>query len=161
MRPRWLLAAVALMMGMALLVASGCGQKAATTPTVPEKTSPSTAPAGASSVKIENRAFSPGSLTVTAGTKVTWTNADATPHTVTSDTNVFESGTLQDGGTFSFTFDSPGTYPYHCAIHPDMVATITVTAGTSGLSTTPTAPPTTAVPPPTSASPSPSPTPGY
>ncbi len=75
-------------------------------------------------------AFSPASLTIKAGTTVTWTNATAVPHTVTSDDGKsFDSGAanpINQGGTFSFTFTTPGTFAYHCAIHPFMKATIIV-----------------------------------
>lgn len=81
---------------------------------------------GANEVFIQGMAFSPSSLTVTAGTTVTWTNKDAIGHTVTSNTNLFKSGTLSNGGTFSFTFATAGTYSYFCSIHPSMVGTITV-----------------------------------
>jgi len=87
------------------------------------KPAPSPAPAPAASgnaVSISNFAFSPASITVPAGTKVTWTNNDSAPHTVTSNTDAFESGSLSRGGTFSFTFAQKGTYEYHCSPHPSM-----------------------------------------
>lgn len=62
-----------------------------------------------------------------AGTKVTWTNNDGAPHTVTSDSGAFGSQTLNQGNTFSFTFTSAGTFPYHCAFHPGMKGTVIVT----------------------------------
>src|SRR4051794_4215731 len=80
-------------------------------------------------VTIVDFAFQPASLEVTAGTTVTWTNSGAAPHTVTADDGAFDSGTLQPGSTFSFTFDTPGTFAYHCEIHPNMTATIIVTQG--------------------------------
>ncbi len=92
-------------------------------------TSASTASA---SVSISNMAFVPASLTVTAGTVVTWTNNDTMEHTVTSDTGLFESGALStpglysNGGTFSYTFSTAGTYHYHCTYHSGMVATVIV-----------------------------------
>jgi plastocyanin len=62
---------------------------------------------------------------------------DAVAHTVTSDTGVWDSGTLATGQSYSHTFDQPGTYPYHCAIHPFMKATIIVqAAGTAGATAT-------------------------
>ena len=77
-------------------------------------------------VSIQGMAFNPQTLTVSVNTTVKWTNNDAISHTVTSDTNLFNSGTLSPGGTFSFQFTSAGTFKYHCSIHPDMTATITV-----------------------------------
>jgi plastocyanin len=81
---------------------------------------------GANQVFIQGMAFTPASITVTAGTTITWTNKDAIAHTVTSDSNVFDSGSIKSGATFSFTFATAGTYAYHCTIHPSMVASVTV-----------------------------------
>lgn len=75
---------------------------------------------------IANFSFQPATLTIPAGTTVTWTNQDSVSHTSTSDTGVWNSGTLAHGQSFSFTFSQPGTFPYHCAIHPFMKASITV-----------------------------------
>lgn len=81
----------------------------------------------AQSVSIKNFAYSPASMTVPVGTTVTWTNNDSVAHTVTSDSGkILDSGTIQPGQTFSFTFTKAGTYAYHCAIHPRMKATMTV-----------------------------------
>ena len=70
--------------------------------------------------------FSPGTLTVTAGSTVTWTNHDEEPHTVVSDTGVFRSGAMDTNESFSFKFDKPGTFHFICSIHPQMVGTIVV-----------------------------------
>ena len=70
--------------------------------------------------------FAPVSLTVHAGSTVTWTNRDDEPHTVVSDAGLFRSGALDTGESFSFKFDRPGTYRYACSIHPRMVGTIVV-----------------------------------
>lgn len=81
---------------------------------------------GANEVFIQGMAFTPSSITVTAGTTITWTNKDAVAHTVTSKTNAFDSGNLGTNATFSFTFATAGTYSYYCKVHPSMVATVTV-----------------------------------
>jgi hypothetical protein len=77
---------------------------------------------------IENNAYSPASLEVSVGDTVTWTNMDTAPHTVTvtSGPEKFDSGNLQKGESFSFTFSKAGTYAYYCAVHPDMKAGVTV-----------------------------------
>src|SRR5690348_1171129 len=80
------------------------------------------------SVSIQNFAFSPGTIQVSAGTTVTWTNNDQTTHTVTADDGSFDSGDVAPGGTFSMTFTTPGTFAYHCKIHPFMTASIVVMA---------------------------------
>ena len=85
-------------------------------------------------VAIQNFAFSPQTLTVAPGTTVVWTNKDNVSHTVTSDTGAWtDSGDVATGKTFSLTLTKPGTYPYHCAIHPTMTATLIVSShGSSG-----------------------------
>jgi plastocyanin len=78
-------------------------------------------------VEIEDFEFRPGTIVIPAGTAVRWTNKDSVPHTVTSDTaGVFDSGVLQPGESYEFLFDIPGTYTYHCAIHPSMTGTVVV-----------------------------------
>ena len=77
-------------------------------------------------ITIQNFAFSPATTTVKVGTKVTWTNQDSTTHHVVSDTGAFDSGNLNNGQSYSFTFTKAGSYPYHCSIHPSMTGTIIV-----------------------------------
>jgi plastocyanin len=77
-------------------------------------------------VTIKNFDFSPMSLTVKAGTTVTWKNLDGEPHTITSVDGLFRSGALDSDETYSFRFDKPGTYKYVCSIHPRMTASIVV-----------------------------------
>lgn len=87
-------------------------------------------PAGAesASVSIQGFAFNPASLSLESPATITWTNLDGVAHTVTSDNGDFHSGTLGSGRTYTLTLSLPGTYPYHCAFHPFMTASITVTA---------------------------------
>jgi plastocyanin len=66
-------------------------------------------------------------LTIAAGQTVSWTNTGAQQHTVSADDTSFDSGLIDPGNTFSFEFDNPGIYTYHCTPHPWMQATITVT----------------------------------
>jgi plastocyanin len=72
-------------------------------------------------VSLDNFAFSPQFITVTAGSTVRWTNNQVNPfpvtHTTTSDTGLWDSGFLSPGNFFTYTFDSPGVYGYHCTIH--------------------------------------------
>jgi plastocyanin len=82
---------------------------------------------GANEVFIIDMAFSPSSLTVSAGTTVKWTNKDAMAHTVTSvPAGLFDSGTIPNGGTFSFTFPTAGSFNYYCSIHPTMLGVVIV-----------------------------------
>ncbi|MGW2253946.1 cupredoxin domain-containing protein [Kitasatospora sp. NPDC001660] len=88
---------------------------------------PKAAAAGAQQVTVVNYAFSPSTLTVSAGTTVTWTNNDADAHTVTSSgSGPLNSGTLNQGASYSYTFTTPGTYAYICSIHPFMHGTVVV-----------------------------------
>ena len=80
-------------------------------------------------VSIQDFFFDPGQLTVSPGTTVTWVNDGQAPHTTTADDGTWDSGTLRPGEDFSFTFDQPGTYTYHCSIHPDMTASVKVSGG--------------------------------
>src|SRR5215207_2380376 len=80
-------------------------------------------------VSIQDFSFNPGQITVAPGTTVTWTNEGPSPHTTTADDGSWDSGELQQGEDFSFTFDKPGTYTYHCSIHPDMTASVKVSGG--------------------------------
>lgn len=95
-------------------------------PVTPSVNNPAVTPASIS-VSISNFSFSPGTLTIKPGTKVTWTNNDVTSHTVTSDlSGLFGSGTLAPGQSFSFTFTSPDSINYHCNIHPTMKGVVVV-----------------------------------
>src|ERR1700723_1555250 len=84
--------------------------------------------AGSKEVKVDNFSFSPATLTVAAGTTVTWTNRDDIPHTVvsTDDPKVFKSKVLDTDEKFTFTFSKAGTYPYFCSVHPKMTGTVVV-----------------------------------
>jgi plastocyanin len=94
----------------------------------------STAATGASSpartghvtVAIVNYAFAPKTLTVRVGTRVSWTNHDATAHTATADNGSFDTGDVNPNSTRTIEFKHPGTFPYHCAFHAFMTATLIV-----------------------------------
>jgi plastocyanin len=77
-------------------------------------------------VVIDRRRFSPATITVAPGTTVTWVNHEDATHTVTADDKSFDSGKLDTGKTFSHTFDTAGTYPYHCEIHYGMTGQVVV-----------------------------------
>ena len=81
----------------------------------------------AAAIAIDNFAFTPASLTVPAGTKVTWTNHDEEPHTVVANDGSFHSPGMGSQATFSYTFAKAGTFDYVCSIHPFMHATVVVT----------------------------------
>ena len=117
-----LLAAVVVLSGF--VTACGSSTKTTTSPTG------GGAASGGNSVTIKNFAFQPQTLTVKAGTTVTWTNQDSTPHTVQfSDKSIPTSPDLSAGGgqsTYTHTFTAAGTYPYICGIHNYMTGTVKV-----------------------------------
>lgn len=91
------------------------------------------------SVAIQEFSFTPATVNIAVGTVVRWSNQGSVGHTVTSDEGLFSSETISagsedpyggstPGGTYSRTFSEAGTFPYHCAIHPDqMSGTVVVT----------------------------------
>ncbi len=79
-------------------------------------------------MQVADFAFSPADLTIAAGDAVTWTNAADQEHTVTADDGAFDSGRIPAGDAYANVFETPGTFPYHCTIHPQMTGTITVGA---------------------------------
>jgi plastocyanin len=105
-------------------------------PTPQASPAPQAAAAGtvaANAARIVDFAFEPATITVPAGTKVSWTHAGQAPHTVTADTKLFDSGRLTPGQSFDFTFTTPGTYAYKCEIHPGrMTGTVVVQAASGG-----------------------------
>jgi plastocyanin len=113
------------MFGFAATVVTALALAHGTVPSV--AASPADKPGSSAIVKIDNFSFGPATITVPAGTTVTWTNNDDVPHVVTSDDNkMFKSKALDTDDRFSFTFTKPGTYNYYCAIHPKMTAKIVV-----------------------------------
>jgi plastocyanin len=82
---------------------------------------------GTTEVTLQDNSFQPGTLTVPAGTTVRWTNRGQHRHTVTSDDGQWGSRELNPQGVYSQTFAKPGTYPYHCGVHPqEMRGTVIV-----------------------------------
>ena len=91
--------------------------------------SPAATPAAeATTVKVAIKDFSFGApLTITIGTTVEWTNEDSMAHTVTASNGAFDSGNLDQGAKYSFTFTQEGTYSYACQYHSNMKGQIVVT----------------------------------
>jgi plastocyanin len=104
--------------------------------TVPEA-QPAATPVGAAAVSIANLAFDPPSLDVAAGDTIVWRNDDTVPHTVTADDGSFDSGIFDPGATFSQVFENPGTFAYHCNVHPQMKGRIAVGTATALAESTP------------------------
>lgn len=123
------------------LIAAGCGggsddsdggSASPATTASPSPTPTTAAPddnggaAGAAVAKIENFAFDPKQITAKVGETVTWKNDDGATHTITANDGSFDSGNLASDKSFSQTFDTAGTFRYHCAIHSSMIATVVV-----------------------------------
>ena len=109
--------AVAAMLMLAAVTTTGTGAARAQT---------SAMAADANIIVMKDFDFTPMIMTVKAGTTVTWKNLDGEPHTVVSPDGVFRSHALDQGDTFTFKFDKPGTYKYLCSIHPKLTAAIIV-----------------------------------
>jgi len=91
-----------------------------------DETAPSGEAVRSAKVEIVDFAYSPQTVTVAAGGKVTWRNEDADDHTVTLDDGSFDSGDIAEGKLKSESFKSPGSFAYHCEIHPEMTGTVEV-----------------------------------
>ncbi len=102
-----------------------------TTPAASPESAPSASPQAspateACAVDMRDLAFSPANIEIASGTTVTWTNNDEVPHTATAGDGAFDSGILDPGSTFEYTFTESGTYDYACLIHPQMIGSVVV-----------------------------------
>ncbi|WP_405804388.1 cupredoxin family copper-binding protein [Streptomyces sp. NBC_00210] len=132
-----LAAAVTAVTCLALLQsASGTPVADTAAPAAAQAAQPAAAKPADHTIVIKNMAYAQPKLTVTVGQTVKWVNEDSAPHTVTitSGPEKFDSGNLDKGESWSFTFTKAGTYSYYCAVHPDMKAQITVVDKSSGSS---------------------------
>ncbi len=77
-------------------------------------------------VEIRDMKYAPDTLTIPAGTKVTWINKDQMPHTVTDRARSFASAALDTGESYSYTFAAAGEFAYFCAVHPFMTGKVIV-----------------------------------
>ena len=83
-------------------------------------------PAAGAEIEINNFAFTPATITIPVGTKVTWTNKDEITHNVVSADKTIRSQALDTDDKFTFTFTQAGTFSYVCSIHPRMKGTVVV-----------------------------------
>jgi plastocyanin len=140
-----MIALLALLAGALAASACGGGSKAKATPAAtspaatpktttqatqaaatPKATQAAATPAvGATSVDIKDFQFNPSKVTIKVGGTVTWTNSGPSTHTVTGDGGI-DSGDLSKGKSYSKTFDTAGTFNYHCSIHPSMTGQVIV-----------------------------------
>ena len=103
-----------------VVLVSGCYGPTTSPNATVQPTGWATPSAAGATVQIKNFAFNPVTVTISTGQTVTWTNMDTVPHTVTSTTGVFNSGSIEPGQTFSYTFNNAGTFEYSCTNHPSM-----------------------------------------
>jgi plastocyanin len=127
------IAAIAAIFAMMCLALAGCDSQqtmhSENAKAAAEKPAAQTAPRAANGevvVTIQDFVFKPAELTVSPGTTVTWVNKDEAPHTATSIDRKFNSGGMDTDDKYSFVFNDKGDFPYFCALHPQMKATITV-----------------------------------
>jgi len=106
-----------------ILVTIGCGSSGNTT-MAPTNGTPVSIVSGSSN--LTTTAYSPNPITVAVGGTITWTNNDNTAHTATDDAGGWNSGSIAPGGSFSRTFPSAGTFPYHCTLHVNMIGSVRV-----------------------------------
>ena len=131
--------------GVLALGLAACGDDApaadappASATEAPSASAPTTDASGATdasgtTVEIDDFGYDPETVTVAAGSTVTWTNEDATRHTVTAgsedapDPDRFDEEVTEQGQAVEVAFDEPGTYAYYCVVHPFMTGTVEVT----------------------------------
>ncbi|MFC5661926.1 cupredoxin domain-containing protein [Kitasatospora misakiensis] len=110
--------------------ATSASASASTSASVSPTASGSFAPAGAATVTIKNFLFGPANLTVAPGTTITVTNQDSAGHTLTAiapTAGAFDTGLLEQGKSATITAPTtPGSYPFHCDVHPTMTGTLVV-----------------------------------
>lgn len=123
---------------IAALLLGGCGGTSTVatqpSPTATAQSSPTLSITTVAVVPVKivqkkdgNYAFDPAMLMVKVRTQVIWTNDTKVPHTVTSDTNAFNSDYLNNNQTFSMIFTRSGAYKYYCNFHPYMQGAVLVT----------------------------------
>jgi plastocyanin len=78
-------------------------------------------------IVISGSKFQLPALTVNSGDTVEWKNNDIVPHTATStDSNAFDSGRIEVGGSWRYVANKKGTYNYECSFHPNMQGRLVV-----------------------------------
>jgi plastocyanin len=92
-----------------------------------------TVSAASRAVSIRDFAFSPRTVEIRVGERVTWTNRDSVEHTATARNGSFDTGLLGEGESRSIRFNVAGTYRYVCTPHPSMTGTVVVRAASGGL----------------------------
>jgi plastocyanin len=145
MRSRLAAIGAASLLSLALAACGGSGSGTAAPTSAPASSaaasggaSPSAAGGGAAvcapasgtgqvQANAKDFAFTPATVTVPAGQSITWTNGDSAAHSIVLDGGQCKSEPFAGGATTTLQFDTAGSYPFHCGIHPTMKGTIEVT----------------------------------
>lgn len=107
--------------------AAGSPAVASGVPSAPGSTACATSTDAATvDVTIEGFAFDPGRIEAKVGDVIGFTNRDSAPHTVTLDADPCTTGSITRDAPAALTFSVPGSYPFHCRIHPDMTGTVEI-----------------------------------
>jgi plastocyanin len=111
-----------LFIGLLVIVVliSGCTTTTTTRPAEPTPVTTATTMPAPVSVAIKSSTFTPDIVEISKGTTVVWTNDDGVSHTVTSISDAFDSGNIDPGQTYSYTFNQAGPFEYRCKNHPSM-----------------------------------------
>lgn len=139
MTRRPIIASLGLAAALGLAACSGSAATGAPTdaPSATQAPAPSSAAAGACAasteagtvtVSIEGFAFSPSSVTAKVGDVIAFTNKDSASHTATLDDDPCTTEGLGKDATGALVFSAPGSYPFHCRIHPDMTGTFEISS---------------------------------
>jgi plastocyanin len=118
----------------AVVAAAGCGGGATTVTTggaggaqgAGSGGTSASIPAGATTIAMKNTTFAPADVTIKVGQTVAWVNDDSIQHDVVANDGSFHSQLLSTNQVFTFAFTKAGSFPYYCAIHPQMTGTFTV-----------------------------------
>ncbi len=122
------LSACSVHLGLSKLIGGGGSSATKTVKATHTPPAGGTPAAAGNNVSINNAKYRPKNLTVKAGTTVTWTNSGSVPESVTSDApGLFDSGLLQANATWTYTFSTAGTFPYHSSGDKNMFGSVTVT----------------------------------
>lgn len=124
MKKTWFIALLVIAVLLSGCTTTTTTQPATQTPQTTTQPAPTQAPQTTTpapvSVEIKSSAFTPNIVEISKGTTVIWTNDDGVGHTVTSITGAFDSGNIDPGKTYSYTFNQAGPFEYSCVNHPSM-----------------------------------------
>ena len=113
-----------LILSIMLFVFGGCSNDS--TSSYGSTTPPPSGGGTTNTINMAGNVFSPSTMTIAKGTTITWTNNSGVTHTSTSNTSVWDTGDIAAGASKTTTFNTSGSFPFHCKYHSMMTGTITV-----------------------------------